>query len=245
MKPAIVAHRGFSRAFPENTMIAFREAVAAGAEGIELDVQLTADDELVIIHDHTLDRTTDGHGAVNQSTLKQLSGLSAGSWFDHKFASERVPALQEVLKWAQPQNIQLNIELKHLPEDRERTAMEAVNLLQKYPQRRRPVFSSFDHPVLPMLKGAEADTALLSLGAVLEPDRYKKEHGITGLHIQYTMMTPAEICELEKRGMAVRVYTVNHPDDLEKLCRTGCTAVITDDPALALRIRTTVQHSVK
>ncbi|NJP39119.1 glycerophosphodiester phosphodiesterase [Alkalicoccus luteus] len=245
MRPIIMAHRGFSRAFPENTMIAFREAVAAGAEGIELDVQPAEEGRLVVIHDHSLDRTTEGCGLVRQRPFDYVTSLSAGNWFDTKFADERVPSLERVLQWAQHHDVQLNIELKHLPEDRKRTAIEAVRLLKLYPQRKRPVISSFDHPVLRMLEGAEADKALLSAGAVLEPERYKEEHGITGLHVHYSMLTPAEIRWLEGRGIAVRMYTVNHPDDLEQLCRLRCSCVITDDPALALRIRNKAQQPAK
>ena len=107
----IIAHRGASAWAPENTMAAFEKAVELGAEAIEVDVQLTADRVLVVLHDDTLDRTTNGSGPLNRNTLAQLKDLDAGSWFDSKFAGEQIPTLKEVLVWARGR-CRVDIEVK-------------------------------------------------------------------------------------------------------------------------------------
>ena len=107
----IIAHRGASAWAPENTMAAFEKAVELGADGIEVDVQLTADRVLVVMHDDTLDRTTNGNGPLSRKTLAQLKDLDAGSWFDPKFAGEQIPTLQEVLVWARGR-CRVDIEVK-------------------------------------------------------------------------------------------------------------------------------------
>ncbi|MCG2462206.1 hypothetical protein K8352_15710 [Flavobacteriaceae bacterium F89] len=107
----ICAHRGAVEHFPENTIPAFEEAIRLGAQMIEFDVQLTKDNKLVVIHDRTLDRTTNGVGPVNGSTLAEIIKLDAGSWKSDKFSGEKVPTLQEVLR-IMPKNVWLNIHLK-------------------------------------------------------------------------------------------------------------------------------------
>src|SRR5262245_679720 len=110
----VIAHRGASGTCPENTLAAFRRAVEVGADMIELDVQLTRDDAVVVMHDWTLDRTTDGSGAVGERALDELRPLDAGRWFAPEFAGERVPTLAAVLD-AVP--IPINVELKPRGED--------------------------------------------------------------------------------------------------------------------------------
>src|SRR5690625_6609337 len=114
MKPLIIAHRGASGNAPENTLAAFQLAVEEGADGIELDVHLSKDGELVVIHDDTLDRTTNGTGRVQDKDLDELKTYDAGSWFDSKFASERIPLLQEVIDIL-PDDVFLNVEIKNSP----------------------------------------------------------------------------------------------------------------------------------
>lgn len=110
----IMAHRGSRINRPENTLAAFEEAVRVGADGIELDVHLSKDGQVVVIHDETLDRTTDGAGFVHEWTLADLQQLDAGSWFDPAFADQKIPALAEVLDLLEALGFQgrLNIELK-------------------------------------------------------------------------------------------------------------------------------------
>ena len=108
----VVAHRGFSGAAPENTLAAFRMAIEAGSDMIELDVHLSKDGKVVVIHDETQERTTNGQGRVADRPLKEIKGLDAGSWFSPPFAGERIPTLQEVLSLAQGK-VPVNIEIKN------------------------------------------------------------------------------------------------------------------------------------
>ncbi|MBI5034164.1 MAG: glycerophosphodiester phosphodiesterase [Chloroflexi bacterium] len=111
MKPLIIGHRGASASAPENTLASFRLALDMGADGVELDVTLTKDDVPVIIHDGTVDRTTNGKGLINQMTLGEVRQLDAGGWFNAKFCGEKIPTLEEVLTEISPRGI-VNIELK-------------------------------------------------------------------------------------------------------------------------------------
>src|SRR5690242_1220599 len=104
---AVVAHRGASAYAPENTMAAFRLAATLGADAIELDVHLTADDRLVVLHDDTLERTTTGTGLVRQQTWDSIAALSAGAWYAPEFTSEGIPLLERVLAWAQQERMPL------------------------------------------------------------------------------------------------------------------------------------------
>lgn len=238
MKTAVFAHRGYSAMFPENTMLAFREAVKAGAEGIELDVQLTKDEQLVVIHDETLDRTTNGRGKVRRYLFKEVSRFLAG-------AEEKVPGLEEVLRWSQQQEVTLNIELKHAPKDRQVAAKEILRLLHVLPQKNIPIISSFDHKVLPMLKkeGVGLKTAALTVGSLIDTVFYLKEHQVEGLHFHFSMLTLNEMESLRKCGIELRPYTVNQAEDMKRLMQVRCTAIITDDPALALKVRESVANS--
>ncbi len=110
--PWLVGHRGACAVAPENTLVSFAQAVADGADVVEMDVRLTADEQAVVMHDATVDRTTNGEGRVSAMTLAELTRLDAGSWFDARFAGERVPALAEVLAWAKGR-VGLLLELKY------------------------------------------------------------------------------------------------------------------------------------
>ncbi|SDN84808.1 glycerophosphodiester phosphodiesterase [Alkalicoccus daliensis] len=232
MHTEIFAHRGYSALYPENTMLAFREAAAAGAEGIELDVQLTKDEQFVVMHDATLDRTTEGSGRVREHTWKEVTRITASE-------DQKVPGLEEVLRWAQHQNITLNIELKHAPEDRNIAAKEIIRMLQALPQQKPPIISSFDHAVLPLL-GEETfrmEKAVLTVGTLVDPVKYLEENFIAGYHFHHPMLTLEEIKYLSQAGVKLRPYTVNEENEIKKLIEAGCQAVITDEPALAVQIR--------
>ena len=112
MTVIVLAHRGYSAKAPENTMAAFELALAVGADGIELDVHMTRDGEIVVIHDDTLDRTTNGKGPVSDQTMAELRELDAGSWFSPEFAGERIPTLKLVLELIKDKDVLLNIEIK-------------------------------------------------------------------------------------------------------------------------------------
>src|SRR5699024_8402340 len=151
MNPLIMAHRGASGNAPENTMAAFQLAVDEGADGIELDVHLSKDGEIVVIHDDTLNRTTNGTGNVHEKDLAELKTYDAGSWFDPKFSEERIPLLQEVIDIL-PESVFLNIEIKNSPIVHTGIEQKLVDLLGKNNRLNDTLISSFDHESLYTIK---------------------------------------------------------------------------------------------
>jgi glycerophosphoryl diester phosphodiesterase len=160
--PLVIAHRGASGTCPENTLAAFRHAQALGADMIELDVQLARDGNVVVIHDWTLDRTTDGSGPVGARSLAELRALDAGAWFASAFGGERIPTLAEVLAEVR---IPVNVELKPLGDDGlEAAALAVVEMAGALP---RVVFSSFELAALERLR---ARSRAASLAVLWETD---------------------------------------------------------------------------
>ena len=144
MQPKIFAHRGASRYAPENTLPAFALAAEQGADGVELDVHLTRDDQLVVIHDETLERTTDGAGWVKDCTLAQLQALSAANGMDG-FAGTRVPTLRQVLEQLRPTGLLVNIELKTSVIWYAGIEQKTLELVRDLGMADRVIYSSFNH----------------------------------------------------------------------------------------------------
>ena len=159
-RPNVQAHRGYSERYPENTLLAIEEALKVGADQIEIDVGLSADGHLVIIHDERVDRTTDGRGAVRDLTLEQLKQLDAGSWKDPAFAGERIPTLSETLE-AVRGRAALNIEIKSRDRPRQLVADTVKGLVALLPDARDRTFvSSFDLETLLQVKALDASLRL-------------------------------------------------------------------------------------
>ena len=151
-KPVIFAHRGASGEAPENTLAAFKLGLAQGCDAFELDVHLSKDGQIVVIHDGTIDRTTDGLGAVNEMTVEELKAFDAGSWFDEKYRGERIPLLEEVFDIT-PGHIIINIEIKGSYNGQLEPAL--IDLLKKRDRLDTVVISSFDWKSLRYIKELE------------------------------------------------------------------------------------------
>ena len=169
-KPLIVAHRGASGSAPENTMAAFRRAVAAGADMIELDVRLTQDFHIVVHHDRNVRRTTNGKGNVWNLTLSHVRTLDAGSWFSPRFQGEHVPTLREVMEYLLPLHVNLNIEVKTDGDPRRHTHFEecVILIIMEKGFEDRVLVSSFDHT---FLKRMHALFPAIKTGALYHPVR--------------------------------------------------------------------------
>lgn len=241
VKTLIFAHRGSKGTHPENTMIAFEEAYRVGAEGLELDVQLTKDGIPVVIHDEKVDRTTNGEGWVKDFTLTELKQLDAGSWFDPQFAGEQVPTLEEVLIWlrSKPKKLSLNIELKNGPVIYPELEEKVLELVQTYQLQEQIIFSSFNHYSLVKLHQLqpEVETAILFMEGLYEPWDYARSIGASSLHCFLPVATSELLQRAQEKGTPVRPFTVNEDDHLYALMKGGCAAVITDWPEKALQIR--------
>ncbi|MBO8172321.1 MAG: glycerophosphodiester phosphodiesterase [Bacillaceae bacterium] len=238
-KTLIFAHRGASAAAPENTMIAFQKALEMGADGIELDVQLTRDRIPVVIHDEKISRTSNGTGWVKDLTFRELRTLDFGSWFSPDFRGTRIPALEDVLVWAGPTRLQINIELKNglVPyPDMESLILE---LVERHQLRDRVILSSFNHDSLVRIKQfePEANTAVLLMERLYQPWDYARSIGASGIHCYWPACDSEMIRQSQNNGIAVRPFTVNRKDVMKKLMQAGCAAIITDHPQTAFEVR--------
>lgn len=235
----IFAHRGYSAKYPENTMLAFVEAEKAGADGIELDIQLTKDGEIVVIHDDKVDRTTNGTGYVKDLTLKEIQNLNAAHNHATIIKKEPVPSLREVLEWLRTNELQCNIEIKPSLESFRKIEEPLITMIRKYGLTERIVISSFNHYsiVYCYQLAPEIEIAPLYAEGLFMPWVYANSIKAKGMHPKH-LVAPNEIIEAALDfGMKVRPYTVNKEQDMRRLFEIGCTAFITDDPVKAIKIR--------
>lgn len=239
-KPIIIAHRGASAYAPENTMAAFNKAYELKADGIEFDVKCSKDGEVIIIHDQTLNRTTNGSGRVVETILDDLRKLDAGSSFSSEFAGEKIPLLREVLE-VYGGTYLLNIELTNYESIGDGLAKKVCQLLKDLNIERNIIFSSF-HPynllvtrrLLPMIP-----TALLTLpGKKGRLTRSNLFRWLSPRYIHpYYHDADAKYIELQHRySRKVNVWTVNEEVDIKNFIENNVDGIITDDPLLAKTI---------
>lgn len=235
----IFAHRGSSGTHPENTLASFKEAIRLGVDGIELDVQLTKDQNLVVIHDYTLDRTTNGTGKVNEYTLEELKGFDAGSKFSPEFQSERIPTFREVLELLKNTNIELNVEIKNPVKHETGIEERMIQEIKEFGLLHKVVVSSFNHDSLKRVIKLvpEIESAILYTKKMDDPWEYATAIGATALHT-YEPETDIEmIAEAQEKGFPVRVFTVNEKESMEKFFKGKVAAIFTDYPEKALSLR--------
>jgi glycerophosphoryl diester phosphodiesterase len=235
----VIAHRGFSGAAPENTLAAVRAAIEVRADMVEIDVTLSADGRIVVIHDETLDRTTDGIGEVAQLTLAELRQLDAGSWFDPSFAGERIPTLEQVLTEVDGR-ILLNIEIKSEAVDRG-VVGKVASAVRELGMIDQVVVSSFSPTALEQMHelAPEIRTAVLYNTKVHE-GRDAVEI-VTGLgasvfNIKRQRLTRKMLRRCQEHDVPVGIYTVNKPRRMRRLVKRGIDAIFTDHPDRLLEI---------
>lgn len=232
----IFAHRGYSAVYSENTMTAFLEAENAGADGIELDVQMTKDGEIVVIHDEKVDRTTSGSGFVKDFTYKDIQKFNANK---KGLKKEPIPALREVLEWLQSNRLICNIELKNGLFSYKGMEEKVIQLVREYGLSDRIIFSSFNHNSIVYCYriAPEIEIAPLYFESLYMPWIYAKSIRARGIHPNYKTITDEIIKSSMDNGIAVRPYTVNKDTEMQRFIKLRCTAFITDDPVKAVRIR--------
>lgn len=239
--PVIIAHRGFKRLYPENTMASFEAAIRAGAHMIELDVTLSRDRKMVVIHDDTLDRTTDGKGFVQETDLTEILKLDAGSWFDPRFKGEKVPTLEEVVACCGRRTF-INIEIKesaYEPEERpDCIEQQIVSLIQSSECAHQVLLSSFQPEIL--FRIAKLDSRLL-LGFLTEETDAESVFQFTGKLDLYSWnpeamsVTEGLVQEIHSRNIRVFPYTVNSVSQAKALVEKKVDGLFTDDPALMIQ----------
>jgi len=240
-QPIIFAHRGASAHAPENTLAAFELALAQGADGIELDVKLSADGHVIVIHDPTIDRTTGAHGRVKDSSLAELRALNAGSFFSSHFSTEKIPMLEEVFENF-GKRIFINVELTNYNTPRDHLVESVCMLVKKFNLQKYVMFSSFyvlnlskAHSYLP-----DVPCGLLAFNGLL--GAWARSFGFAfgkyaALHPYLKDVTPQQVQRVHRLKRRVHVWTVNAEEDMRRLFGWGVDAIFTDDPQLAVRVR--------
>lgn len=238
--PLVIAHRGYSLRYPENTLLAFEKAIESGARMIELDVTLTRDRELVVIHDDTLDRTTNGRGRVADHTLAELKRLDAGGWFSNRFSGEPIPTLAEVLARVAGR-VAVNIEIKpeayeaHHPDDA--VERQVWNLVRHRHVSGDVLVSSFDRRPLAELARMDRPPALAFLTeGIADSGAFEvcRAVGAFSWNVDHRHLTRDRIEKAHGLGLRVFAFTVNAPNEISALIHAGVDGIFTDDPGTAL-----------
>ena len=236
----VTAHRGYSAAYPENTIPAFKGAIQVGADWAELDVQQTADGEVIVMHDSNLKRTTGLDKEVWQVTWDEIKDLDNGSWFDKKYQTVRIPTLEEVLKVCRGK-IHLNIEIKPSGHDKD-LEEQVAKLLKKYHMRDTCVVSSLKYDSLRKIKQADDSIETAYITSVSYGNFTDLEYA-DGYSVESTLLSKSFVNKAQKAGKQIYVWTVNSEERLEKVVGMGIDNVITDDPVMAKELIYEQEHS--
>jgi glycerophosphoryl diester phosphodiesterase len=225
-RPLILGHRGAPRDAPENTMRAFRLALEQGADGIELDVQPSADGVPVVLHDDTLDRTTDSTGDVSLLTWDRIATARSGG--------EPVPRLEEVVAWAAETDAFLNVEIKR--PGVEAAALAAVDAAGRTAST---IFSSFVPESVAEVRRLAPEAACWLLTDRWNPRvlQLAGDLGVGGVCLDVRRATVAALAQLRAAGLPVVIWTVDRPLRIRALLRAGVTAIITNRPSAAVQVR--------
>ena len=244
----IIGHRGASAVAPENTMAAFREALAVGADGIEFDVRLTRDGVPVVIHDSTLRRTGGIPRRVADLTWSEIKKVDVGSWFGKSFANETVPSLAELFTLFHTNNSTLYLEMKSDSVADQRPLAEAcVRAIEEHSLQERVVVECFQLPALGILREFDPQIKTVALfepaftnPSVLSDQRIINQAtdvGAAALALHHRLAREGLVQKAKAAGMHVAVWTVDDPAWIERARAIGIDALITNDPAVLLQAR--------
>ena len=242
----IFAHRGSRCNRPENTLASFREAMALNVDGIELDVHLSVDHSLVVIHDETIDRTTNGRGFVRYYTTEELKTFDAGSWFSSDFLGERIPLLTDVLLELTESNFTgiLNIEIKtnNYQYPNIEKILSDLMTSQNYPFSY--LYSSFNLESLKIIRAFEPNTelALLTHNKSKEIMMGEEASFVNCLHPKKTFLFNHLAHTSTKTSKPLRIWTINKDSDIRAAFRSNIKGIITDYPERALQLRNTIKR---
>jgi len=241
MKTYIFAHRGASIRCPENTLEAFSAAVELGADGIELDVHLTKDGEIVVAHDERLERVSNGTGHINDHTLKELKVLDFGILFGDLEKADgtvyRIPTLAEVFLLAKKSALKLNVELKNTDRFYPELPGKLLTLAKQYEMEELIIYSSFNHYSLMQLKKIDpsAKIGLLYEFGMVDPWVYAKYVNADAIHPHYSIIAalPETVEYCHENGISVNVWTVDDPDAIKLMLKRGVDTIITNNLEVA------------
>lgn len=229
--PLIIAHRGAKGEAPENTMAAFELALQQGCDAFELDIHLSLDREIMVIHDDTVSRTTNGNGFVKYLTMADLQQLDAGSWFDSSYQGESIPTLREVFELA-PGHLMINVEIKG--GTCEGIEEKLVALLEEYDMYDQVIVSSFHFDSLRTLErlNSKVKTGLLYAQNFARPELLPNTAGVNAfsLHPYFIHIEEADFRSVQNEGLQMYAWTVNEEKVMTKLIEKGIDGIITDYP---------------
>jgi glycerophosphoryl diester phosphodiesterase len=225
-----IAHRGASGYAPENTLAAYRRAVAQGVTFIETDLHLTRDAHFVALHDETVNRTTNGQGPIQQMTLLEARRLDAGSWFGSEFIGERLPTLPEILDFAKKHDVVFYLELKSDGFWGGDHAL--ISALRDSGEIPRVIVMAFDASILEGLRKIEPTlmTALLYDGTIENPLEKALSIGARQIAVKGDLMTPNFLSEAHKRDIQLVCWTINQPAHMRLLAAAGVDGIMSDYP---------------
>ncbi len=237
--PLILGHRGVPGLAPENTLAGFLKAVQMGSDGIELDVHLSRDGQIVVIHDERLERTTDGSGLVAEKSFDELSELNAAAKFADGFEVQGIPTLDQVFDAVGDACRLINIEIKSGVVLYPGIEEKLVELVRRRDADRQVIFSSFNHYSLVELKRLAPEMAigLLYMGALVDPWHYATRIGAEALHPVHFAVFPEFVAGAHAAGVRVNPWTCDNPADIRRVLACGVDAIITNDVPLAVRMR--------
>ncbi|UQZ36817.1 glycerophosphodiester phosphodiesterase [Paenibacillus sp. PK3_47] len=238
----ILAHRGASAYAPENTMEAFRLAVEQQADGFEIDINLTKDGEIVVIHDDSIDRTSDGKGDITEYTLGELKQFNFNKGFEERYAAAQIPTLREVLELVKAHDLYLNIEVKDILSKMNLYAglgSAAAELVREYGLTENVIFSSFNHTSMVKLKEEYPDmrTALLYIAGLYEGEKYAKMAKADALHPVFFGVNRTNVEQAQAAGIQVNAWTVNEQEHIRMMIDAGVDGIITDRPDVCFKLR--------
>lgn len=237
--PILLAHRGDLANAPENTLPSFSQAIQKGADGVELDAKLTADGHVIVIHDATVERTTNGSGRVASFTLEAIRELDAGAWFDSQFIGTKVPLLEEVFETVGKDKL-INIELTNYATPKDGLTQKVCELIKRYNNQKQIIFSSFFSSNLKIAAQMlpEIPRGLLAMPGWL--GLWARSFGFMfgeyqALHPHISNVSREQVARAHRIKRRVHVWTANTPEEVSRLKDWGVDGIFTDDPAVAAR----------
>lgn len=232
------AHRGFSGKYPENTLLAFEKAIELGVDGIELDVHLSKDNEMVIIHDENVSRTTNGEGFIKDLTYEEISKLDASYIYTGQYGFNKIPTLREYFELVKDKDVITNIELKTNIFEYPGIEQKVWELIQEYHLESKVIISSFNHfSVMRMRKIAPTlEYGLLSETWLIDAGNYVNNLGIKYYHPIFRNLTDEVVKEIHQYGIKINTYTVNTEEDIKDMISKDINIVISNFPDLVKEI---------
>ena len=244
----VIAHRGASAYYPENTLASFEGAIALGADMVEFDVQLTSDKEVVVFHDEKISRCSDGRGRIADYTLADLKKLDIGSWFGKDFRGARVPTLQEVLDICKGR-IAVNIEIKKEAVGKTffgGVEEKCLKIVERSGMKDHAVYSSFDPRAVMHLKEIDSTAAVAVLfekkiyGARL-PSNIVDSLGADAFNCAASELNAKWLSDVRSKKIPVNIYTVNDARNMKKYLRAGVNGIFTNKPDVLLKALTDIK----